>query len=88
MAVTNVGNSDTFTSMLPSDREVTLTRLFDAPRRLVFDVMTQPEHVRRWWGRLDDRYSVTVCEIDLRPGGACGIRRCARRATAAWSSCQ
>jgi hypothetical protein len=31
MAVTNVGNSDTFTSMLPSDREVTLTRLFAAP---------------------------------------------------------
>jgi uncharacterized protein YndB with AHSA1/START domain len=70
MAVTNVGNSDTFTSTLPSDREVTLTRLFDAPRRLVFDAMTKPEHVRRWWGRLDDRYSVTVCEIDLRPGGA------------------
>ena len=32
--------------------------------------MTKPEHVRRWWGRLDDRYSVPVCEIDLRPGGA------------------
>ena len=32
--------------------------------------MTKPEHVRRWWGCLDERYSVTVCEIDLRPGGA------------------
>ena len=32
--------------------------------------MTKPEHVRRWWGILDDRYSVPVCEIDLRPGGA------------------
>jgi uncharacterized protein YndB with AHSA1/START domain len=31
--------------------------------------MTKPEHVRRWWGCLDERYSVTVCEIDLRPGG-------------------
>ncbi len=70
MAVSNVGNSDTFTSTLPSEREVTLTRLFDAPRRLVFDAMTKPEHVRRWWGCLDERYSVTVCEIDLRPGGA------------------
>ena len=32
--------------------------------------MTRPEHVRRWSGCLDDRYSVTVCEIDLRVGGA------------------
>jgi uncharacterized protein YndB with AHSA1/START domain len=47
-----------------------LTRLFDAPRRLVFDAMTKPEHVRRWWGILDDKHSVPVCEIDLRPGGA------------------
>jgi uncharacterized protein YndB with AHSA1/START domain len=36
----------------------------------VFDAMTKPAHVRRWWGCLDERYSVTVCEIDLRPGGA------------------
>jgi len=47
-----------------------LTRVFDAPRQLVFEAMTRPEHVRRWWGILDERYSVTVCEIDLRPGGA------------------
>jgi uncharacterized protein YndB with AHSA1/START domain len=47
-----------------------LTRLFDAPRQLVFDVMTQPEHVKRWWGRLGAGYSVPVCEIDLRVGGA------------------
>ena len=46
-----------------------LTRLFDAPRHLVFEAMTKPEHVKRWWGILDDRYSVPVCEIDLRPGG-------------------
>jgi uncharacterized protein YndB with AHSA1/START domain len=52
------------------DREIILTRLFDAPRRLVFDAMTKPEHVRRWWGILDDKHSVPVCEIDLRPGGA------------------
>jgi uncharacterized protein YndB with AHSA1/START domain len=32
--------------------------------------MTRPEHVRRWWGILDDKHSVPVCEIDLRPGGA------------------
>lgn len=70
MAVSRVANSDTFKATTPSDREIVLTRLFDAPRRLVFDAMTKPEHVRRWWGILDERYSVTLCEIDLRPGGA------------------
>src|SRR6266542_3709954 len=42
----------------------------DAPRHLVFEAMTKPEHVRRWWGCLDEDHSVTICEIDLRPGGA------------------
>src|SRR5438034_5184673 len=70
MAISSVANSDTFKATTPSDREIVMTRLFDAPRRLVFDAMTKPEHVRRWWGILDDEHSVTVCEIDLRPGGA------------------
>jgi uncharacterized protein YndB with AHSA1/START domain len=70
MPVTHAANSATFKLTTPSDREITITRLFDAPRRLVFEAMTRAEHVRRWWGCLDDRYSVTICEIDLRPGGA------------------
>ena len=70
MPVSRVANTDTFNASTPSDREIVLTRLFDAPRRLVFDAMTKPEHVRRWWGKLDDEHSVPVCEIDLRPGGA------------------
>ena len=70
MAVSSAANSGTFKTTTPSDREIVLTRLFDAPRALVFDAMTKPEHVRRWWGILDDGYSVPVCEIDLRPGGA------------------
>ena len=69
MAVSRVGNSDTFEATLPSDREIRMTRLFDAPRHLVFEAMTKPEHVRRWWGCLSDEHSVAVCEIDLRPGG-------------------
>jgi uncharacterized protein YndB with AHSA1/START domain len=69
MAVSRVANSDSFETTTPSDREIVVTRLFDAPRRLVFDAMTRPEHVRRWWGILDDRHSVASCEIDLRPGG-------------------
>ena len=69
MAVSSVANSETFKATTPSDREITLTRLFDAPRHLVWEAMTRPEHVRRWWGCLDERYSVPICEIDLRPGG-------------------
>ena len=69
MAAGIVANSDTFKATTPSDREIVLTRLFDAPRRLVFEAMTKPEHVKRWWGILDEGYSVPLCEIDLRPGG-------------------
>ncbi len=70
MAVSSVANSDSFKTTTPSDREIVLTRLFDAPRRLVFEAMSKPEHVRRWWGQLGEGYSVPVCEIDFRPGGA------------------
>jgi uncharacterized protein YndB with AHSA1/START domain len=70
MAVSHVANSETFKVTTPSEREIVLTRLFDAPRRLVFEAMTKPEHVRRWWGCIDDHHSVQGCEIDLRPGGA------------------
>jgi len=69
MAVKSAANSDTFALTTPSDREVRMTRLFDAPRRLVFEAMTKPEHITQWWGRLGDGYSVPVCEADVRPGG-------------------
>jgi uncharacterized protein YndB with AHSA1/START domain len=62
-------NSGTFSVTTPSDQEIRMTRLFDAPRQLVFEAMSKPEHVRRWWGQLGEGYSVPVCEIDLRPGG-------------------
>ena len=70
MAVSHAVNSDTFKATTPSDQEIRLTRLFNAPRHLVFDAMTKPEHVKQWWGRLGEGYSVPVCEIDLRVGGA------------------
>jgi uncharacterized protein YndB with AHSA1/START domain len=70
MAVSRVANSDSFKVSTPSDREILITRVFDAPRQLVFDAMTKPEHVRRWWGCISENHSVTVCEIDLRVGGA------------------
>lgn len=50
------------------DREILITREFDAPRELVFDAFTKPELVRRWlYG--PDGWSFAVCEIDLRVGG-------------------
>jgi uncharacterized protein YndB with AHSA1/START domain len=70
MPVSSVANRDSFQATTPSPREIVLTRLFDAPRDLVFAALTKPEHVRRWWGVLDEEHSVTACEIDLRPGGA------------------
>ena len=70
MAVGSVANSETFKVTTPSDREIRMTRVFDAPRHLVFEAMVKPEHIRRWWGCLGEGYSVPVCEVDLRPGGA------------------
>lgn len=51
----------------PSERELVLTRTFNAPRARLFAAMTQPEHVRQWYGRRSDE--MIVCEIDLRVGG-------------------
>jgi uncharacterized protein YndB with AHSA1/START domain len=70
MVVSHAVNSDSFKVTTPSDQEIRLTRLFNAPKHLVFEAMTKPEHVKEWWGRLGEGYSVPVCEIDLRVGGA------------------
>jgi uncharacterized protein YndB with AHSA1/START domain len=69
MVVSSAANSGSFKVTTPSDQEIRMTRLFDAPRHLVFEAMTKPEHVKQWWGRLGEGYSVPVCEIDFRPGG-------------------
>lgn len=57
--------SDDLTVTLPSDLEIKMVRVFDAPRTLVFAAHAKCEHVKRWWGRgnpLD-------CEMDFRAGG-------------------
>jgi uncharacterized protein YndB with AHSA1/START domain len=52
----------------PSDREVVITRVVDAPRDLVWEVWTSPEHIARWMsGRKG--WTMPICEMDLRPGG-------------------
>jgi uncharacterized protein YndB with AHSA1/START domain len=52
----------------PSDREFVMTRVFDAPRELVFEALTKPEHLVRWFARRQD--TLAVCEVDLRVGGS------------------
>jgi uncharacterized protein YndB with AHSA1/START domain len=69
MVGSGTANSESFQVTTPSDHEIRMTRLFNAPRDLVFEAMTKPEHVRQWWGRLGEGYSVPVCEIDFRVGG-------------------
>jgi uncharacterized protein YndB with AHSA1/START domain len=65
MAVTSSGTAKV---TLPTDEQILITREFDAPGHLVYEVYTTPELVRRWWsGR---RGAVTSAEIDLRVGGA------------------
>jgi uncharacterized protein YndB with AHSA1/START domain len=53
----------------PSDREIAMTRVFKAPRHLVFDALTKPELVKRWLG-VQNGWSMEVCEIDLKVGGS------------------
>jgi uncharacterized protein YndB with AHSA1/START domain len=53
----------------PSDRKIVLTRVFDAPRELVFDALTRPGLLERWFG--PPGWSLPVCEVDLSVGGAC-----------------
>lgn len=52
----------------PNELEVVITREFDAPIALVFDVLTKPEHASRWGATPPDR--MTECSIDLRVGGS------------------
>ena len=64
-----VKNAETLQITTPTDREIVMTRVFDAPRRLVFEALTKPELLKRWLG-VRRGWSMAVCEIDLRVGGA------------------
>ena len=68
MSVSNAKTSPALTVMTPTEREIVMTRVFDAPRRLVFEAMTKPEHLVRWFG--PHGWTLAVCQIDFRPGGA------------------
>jgi uncharacterized protein YndB with AHSA1/START domain len=53
----------------PNDREIQMTREFDAPRELVFKAYTTPDLLKRWLGVFGG-WSLAVCDVDLRVGGA------------------
>jgi uncharacterized protein YndB with AHSA1/START domain len=54
--------------MANDEQELVLTRVFDAPRELVFKSWTDPRHVEKWWG--PHGFTCPLCELDVRPGGA------------------
>jgi len=60
-------NTGTLEVTTPSDREIALTRVFDAPRQMVFDAFSKPELLKRWFGPRG--WSLVVCEVDFRVGG-------------------
>jgi uncharacterized protein YndB with AHSA1/START domain len=55
------------TVTLPSDREIMMTRVFDAPRELVFEAHSGCEHMSQWWGPRGSTFA--LCDMDFRPGG-------------------
>ena len=58
----------TATVTTPTDHEIVIIREFNAPRRLVFEAWTNPEYLPQWMLG-PDGWTMTICEIDLRPGG-------------------
>ncbi|MBZ6079135.1 SRPBCC family protein [Microvirga puerhi] len=61
-------NAGTLVVTTPSDREIVMTRVFDAPRDLVFDAHTKPQLLKRWLTG-PDGWTMDVCDVDLRVGG-------------------
>lgn len=57
-----------------AERVLVITRIFDAPRSLVFKAWTEPERLVRWWG--PQGFTTPTCKMDVRPGGA--FRICMR----------
>ncbi len=60
-------NTGTLQVAIPTDREIVMTRVFDAPRNLVFDAFSKPELLKRWFGPRG--WSLVVCEVDFKVGG-------------------
>ncbi len=67
MATLSKNGTTTFTT--PPGREIVMTRVIDAPRRLVFEAWTNPKHLPHWMLG-PSGWTMPVCQIDLKPGGA------------------
>jgi uncharacterized protein YndB with AHSA1/START domain len=65
---------DNAAALCPTERELVITRVFDAPRELVFRMWTDPRHAMRWWG--PKHHPAVHLEMDVRPGGV--WRNCLR----------
>ena len=59
--------SEVGTTTEASERELVITRTFNAPREVVFEAWTDPNHIGHWWG--PKGFTLTVLEMDVRPGG-------------------
>jgi uncharacterized protein YndB with AHSA1/START domain len=62
-----VSNASTKAAASAKDRELVFTRVFEAPRELVFEAWTNPKHLAQWWG--PHGFSTTIHQMDVRPGG-------------------
>src|SRR3979490_3334197 len=60
-------NTGTLKVTTPTEREIVMTRVFDAPRQMVFDAFSKPELLKRWFGPRG--WSLAVCDVDWRVGG-------------------
>lgn len=66
MTTRTIGNMQLST---PSDREIVMSRVFNAPPALVYEAFTKPELLKRWLG-VRNGWEMAVCEVDLKVGGA------------------
>src|ERR1700737_3253289 len=69
----NANDSGTLQVTTPSEREIAMTRVFDAPRRLVYDAWTKPELLKRWLGVFGG-WALAVCGSDLKVGRPLPLR--------------
>jgi uncharacterized protein YndB with AHSA1/START domain len=60
--------SNNTTTEVSAVQSLTITHLFDAPRQIVWEAWTKPEHLAEWWG--PEMFTNPICEVDLRPGGS------------------